>query len=572
MLAFTGIVLLFLAPGYIILGRRFQDDERLALSPAVSLLFYGAFGILLKLLGLPLSFIAAFTVLPLLLFWRGFTVKLSPNIIKVFVVALLMGYLTHFVSIHPESADGLYQITVAESFLSEDWMAVDFVANHFMGFGFPWHVSFRPPLNSFGLGLAFSLLGYSYTIAKLYSAFYIAPLAVVTYLLAGRLFDSKTALLSSLLLVCLNPIVLSMGFDVHVYHVAAYFSFCFLYLWVRRVHWFYLAVGAGALYLMHPICVVFMGVLFLYEVYRRGWGILDYADVRVAYFIVVALVVASPWLIRNHMVFGNPFYTTGRHVMFYRVWEDHFRLNPPTASSYISYISDPKNLILVKGGSVAKTMIPPPYSFTYSRFQPLALIDPIALQYCVAGILTYPLFFVCLYYALRQFNRLVPFLFWGSLIAAMVLFGLRHDYERSLMFPEVLLLGVYGLSKVKENKKILALIVLFIVFQSTVLYIHKIRYQPDLQAYEWIRENTSPESIIMSRRSIPLNYATQRRTVVTPNEGRHTITDIIRAYRVDVYAVHRDDLRLRELDLDYLNQTFMYEGETEEFWFYRTSA
>ena len=563
---------MFTVPGYVILWKKYNDGERLALAPAVSLIVYGIAAVFAHLAGLPVSF--ALIVLPLTLIviiHRSVTAEISLNQAAVVLIALTMGFATQTLSAYPSSGDGIFQMLAAESFQTDHWMSINLGDNYFNGATLPDPIAYRPPLNSLGMALAFTIAGYSFETAKLYSAYFIAALAAITFLLAEKLFDRKTALYGTLIMVSLNPYMMSMGFDVLVYHVAAYLIFCFLYLWLRKTHWLTTAALAGALYLIHPMGIVFLLIFFAYEAYARRHTLIGYANLRTLGFIAVALLVASPWLVRNYDLFGSPLYSTGQYAMFYRDWEDHYRFTAPTMAGYLGFILNPKNLVLIKGGALLKTMIPPPYSFAYSRWQPQTLIDPVAMQYSIAGILSYPLFLAALYFAIKNWGRLVPFLFWMSLLASMVLFGMRHDYEHSLMFAEVLLLGIYGVSKVKEDKRVLALIALFLVFESAIFYPNKAAMQPDQEALDWITAYVPENATIMSRQADLICYMTGRAAYVTPNEPQDTIVRFARENGIGYFAVSKDDLRLRSMDLATLNETFNYKKQAGDYVIYQVT-
>jgi hypothetical protein len=571
MLAYLLLALVFIVPGYALLPRRFAGDERLAFSAAASLILYGAAAVLVHVLGLPVSY--ALSVLPFSLAYAAYRrpqFNASTGLLKVSAVAFLLAFAVQSLQSYPISGDGLFQMLAGGSFLTSHWMSVDYIDNYFTPITYPWPVALRPPMNPFGLGLAYSVLGFSYDVSKLYSAFFLAPLSAGVYVLARKLYDERTAFFGTLIMVSLNPYSLLLGADVQVYHVAAYFIVCFLILFLCDYGWLYLAFMAGVLYLVHPMCLVFMGGLLAYEMCFGRLRLSDVISRKAVLFAVVALLAASPWLVRNFAVFGNPFFTSGKYLPFYRDWEDHFMLEPPTPSYYLSYISDPKNLLLVKGGALIKTMLPSPYSFSSSEWRPLALVDPVALGFTVAGLLSYPVFFAALYFGLREWRRLVPFLFAFSLMSSAVIYGMRHDYEYSLMYAEVLLFGVFGLSKVKDDRRLIALVAAILLFESAVVYSNRLTLTPDSEAFEWISKNTPPDALIMSHSGDTVNFMTGRRSLVTPKADRQRIVRFVRDNGVDYYAVNKEDLRLRDVDLAFLNGTYLLRKETRDFWIYET--
>lgn len=290
-------------------------------------------------------------------------------------------------------------------------------------------------------------------------------------------------------------------------------------------------------------------------------------------FMAIAVLTTSPWLVRNYTVFGNPLYTSARYVPFYTEWGDNFRLNPPSFLHYIEFISDPMTLLAIKGGSILKTFVPPVYSATRGEWQPFALIDPIELGMTVAGFLTYPLLFVALYLIVTQTWRYEVRVFLVMFAAAMALFGLRHNYTQSMIFPGMLLLGVAAVDYAKDKRWLIGLSILCIVIETAFVqyYIAGYGSNYDADAMRWIRENTPPDAVIMSAEGDLINVATDRVSMMTPNENESTIVDFMRNNSVDYYAVSKEDFRLRGANLTVLEGAGLkFEHISKDFFIYAT--
>ncbi|MFH0863353.1 MAG: glycosyltransferase family 39 protein [Candidatus Altiarchaeota archaeon] len=563
------LLLLFIAPGYLVLRGRFADDERLALAAAASAALYGAGALACRMLGLPLA--AASVILPasVVVFLRGQTFSFSKDLKMVFATAVIACFAAQSLAA-PQAydTDGIFQMVAAKSFLTDDWMAVNFVDNYFEPVRFPQPITYRPPLNNVNMGLAFSLLGYSYEVAVLYSMTFTACLAAALYLAAGHLFGQKTAFLSSLALVCLNPYVLSSGFRVHAYNITAYLILCFLYLWQVKAHHVYLGVLAGMLYLTHSMGLVFLVSYASYQLFTERGRVLKYADGRAVAFVLVAALVVSPWLYRNFALYGDPFYQSSRHVMVLTDLEQYFRLDPPKMSDYLAYLLFPANMVMIKGGAVWKTFMPVPYSAAYNRYQPLELFNPLAWGNNMMGLLSPPLMLASVYFALRNWRKLAPFLFWSSMLLSLVLLGYRVSFAHSLMYAPILLLGAYGIHRIGGRRRLMALVAAFLVIESWAVYSDQANHSVDNEAASWILANTKEDAIIMSRQHVMINYMTGRKTMPTPKEGWETIYSTMREYGVTHYAVHFEDLRLRDVNLTVLNGTLKYRTKSPEYWIY----
>jgi len=564
------LLLLFVAPGYLVLSRELGDEVRLSLSFAASVALYSASAVVFKVLGLPVSFVFLL-VLPacLLLFHRRATFDFSGGFRVLVLAAVGLCVLASLVPIFPFDTDGIFQILSGRSFLGEDWMSAGFIDNYFQPVVFPQPLTYRPPLNSLNMGLAFSLLGYSYDVAKSYSLVFVVALSLVVFSVAKRLFDEKTALLSSVLLILLSPYPISLGLRVDVYNMAAYLILCFFLLWHLRGRWQYLAVLTGLLYLAHPMSVVFLVSMLSYWLFTERARVLRHVSWGGVFFVLLVFLVVSPWLIRNFLLFGNPLYNSSNAVLFSRDIEEYYRLSPPEVGDYMRYILNPVNFVLIKGGAVWKTLLPVPYSVAYHRVQPFEVINPVALYSTMAGVLGYPLFLLTIGLLFRRWREPIPFLFFAGFVLSMLVFGMRVSYTLSAIYPEVLLVGVLGLSVFKDDRRVLALIVLCAVLESCFVYIDLGRHEQDMAAMEWIMNNTKSTDLLMSRQHVMINYLTDRRTLPTPSEDWTGISETIRRYHVNYFAVHSEDLRLRKLDLRVLNQTLEYQVATREYVIYK---
>ncbi|MBU0761870.1 MAG: hypothetical protein KKD39_02490, partial [Candidatus Altiarchaeota archaeon] len=391
------------------------------------------------------------------------------------------------------------------------------------------------------------------------------------YLNSKKLWGEKTALMSSVLLVALNPYAILLGLQIQVYQTAAYICLCINYLIFRKTHPALIGFFAGLGHLTHPMCTVYMGALFTHNLVNNRkslWLAVKKYGLQV---VAIFLITISAVLVRNYQIFQNPFYTSASNVMFITSLEDYFRLTPPNPGEYIRYILNPVNFILIKGGSVLKTLVPPPYSFAYNKMQLTAIFDPMHLRYSMAGILTYPLLLACVYTLVKKPKKQASMVFIISLIAAICIYGYRVDYEYGLLYAQVLFLGAYTLKDLQKREKIFWVIVLFLAWESASL-IKSSEDGIDYDAMAWIASNTGEEDIIMSRGYAIINYLTDRKTMPTPNEKMETIADTITKYNVSYFAVNNDDLRLRGMNSDILNQKYILMEKTMQYSIYQTKT
>jgi len=568
MFTFILAALVLIAPGYALLPKGVGAGPRLAFSLAASAAAYWMAAVILHLFSLPVSYSAA--MLPLSVLW-AIRQKVSlpgERVLAVFLAALFFSAILSPIPQYAYNADGVFQIEAGKSFLGGEWMNVDFVDNYFEKVTFPMPVSYRPPLNNFLVGFSYSLFGLGLSSAQAIVGVAAASLAAILYVICARLFDPRTALFAPLLLVAFNPYVVSMSYEVQAYPLAAYLSLCLFEAFGGKMHWSIIGGLIGLAYLTHPLSQVFAAVLIFNEALKRRFSLggVKVGDIVLALGIVA--VISSPWLLRNAAVYGDPLHTSGSYVMFLPDLEDYYSLSPPDKMGYIGYIMQPKNFFLIKGGALWKTFLPPPYSFAYSRLQLAAVIDPLELRSTLAGLLTYPLLLGLGIVAVRKREDDIVRLLILGLAASVVLFGYRASSAYSLIMPQALLAGGMVLYELKGHRMLVAFAVLQMAAASIVVYPAAAAERPDI-AYEWMRQNLPADSKVMSRHHVMVTHLTGLRTVPTPKGGMNEIGEVAQRYGIDYYAVHTEDLRLRDVTLEGLNGSYALEKEIGGFWIYR---
>lgn len=264
-----------------------------------------------------------------------------------------------------------------------------------------------------------------------------------------------------------------------------------------------------------------------------------------------ALLVLSPYLLRNLVLFGTPVYSTERYdawVLGYRgdssiAWEDIYRVyaselggpGRPDRSWILRWGFDysfAKFLTQVRAARdylvPAWTGRPEGLAHLFSSSEGRNLLSPAGAWLSLLGILAairfqrsllsllllasgvYTLFLMTYWRTNeeRYFVMLVP---WLTLLAAWIIWA---GYDRLATLghgcwsPLGLLLVVCTISS--------------IIQPSWPLIADKVqdepaRWAPDLAAYDWLRTHTPPDTVIMARNPWQLNWHAERPAVMIPN-------------------------------------------------------
>lgn len=552
------LFILFFLPGYLVLGKKFQDDEKFCLAFAFSILMYAGIAIILYLFKIPI--IWALIVFPLsfiTLFLKKPTFNISWKLLLIFGITLITKAILCEVSKFPTIGDSYWHFLVGKSFLTPNWTVLPFTDNYWHGINKAFYIQFRPPLFNLILGFTFSIFGASFMIAKLLVVLFTTSILLPIYLIAKRLYDEKCAIYSSILLITINSCFLSLTFEVLVYPAGAYFALCLFYLYLKR-EWNYVAVLSALSYLTHPSSVIMILSLILFELIKNRKVIFEVIknrniQIRVQYFysLFIFILIISPWFIRNYLIFGEPFYTCSKYAPFYRKWEDHWILNPPTLKQYLAFILNLVNFIQTKLGSIFLIFFPRSYSITFGNWDIQALWNPVKLNNSLAGFLSYPLLSVVLYLLIKKTLDRISILFYLGLTLTLILVGYRVQYMQSFLLPQCVLLGILGINAVKCKRVFIYLVGIVLIIQSTYLIYdrYNLKEIPDQELYSWIKNNVLEDKKIMNCDVHAIAYWTGRGGFITPNEDMTTILNCIKKWQVDYFIVGETDLRLRDIDI-----------------------
>ena len=270
----------------------------------------------------------------------------------------------------------------------------------------------------------------------------------------------------------------------------------------------------------------------------------------------LALVILSPYLVRNIELFRTPFYSTESHdawVLGYGEWEDIYKVFTTQAGLSTAGVPDrswvlrwgfdrTQQKITAQLRAMRDYLVPPwkdlplnlsdqlsgPYSdplrdpkdprMLFAMGAWLALLGGISalrsrrrlLALLVVSFAPYALFLTLYWHAdeERYFVMLLP---WLALLAG---FALWRGYDR-----------VAAIGDGRWTPVGLAMVVtaLVLVIQPSWPYIaQKVRVEPklvaaDIDAYTWLRAHSQPNDVVMTRLPWQFNWQTERPALMVPN-------------------------------------------------------
>jgi 4-amino-4-deoxy-L-arabinose transferase-like glycosyltransferase len=304
----------------------------------------------------------------------------------------------------------------------------------------------------------------------------------------------------------------------------------------------------------------------------------------------VALAVLSPYIVRNMAVFDKPVYSTESHdawVLGYRgtrgeAWEDIYRVyvlelggpGVPDRSWILRWGFDYTTEKFVNQVTALRDYLLPPWAAMPGWLEALSSHPQDAsnknLMMPLGAWLSFIGFIVALRLRRRLFSLLV-FAF-GPYMLFMSTYW-RTDEERYwvMLVPWLALLaawmiwaGFHRLAAIGDGRWSPLGLILVVVATVGVLQpswpdiAQKVRaepslWQPDLIAYEWIRENTEPGAVMMTRTPWQLNWHTERPAVMIPNTSQRELLLYLANYYNAEYLVLENLLRVKSDAAENLN-------------------
>ena len=284
----------------------------------------------------------------------------------------------------------------------------------------------------------------------------------------------------------------------------------------------------------------------------------------------IAILILSPYLARNLALFGAPFYSTESRdawVIEYTDWDNIYsvyslkaqpaRDELPNRSWVLRYGFDRTwQKIATQARAVRDYLVPPwsnlplGLSDALSGYKSDADTDDSRLLFAMGAWLA----LLGLVGALRSRRRLVALLLAAFGPYTLFLVAYWHANEERyfvIMMPWLALLAAYALWRGYDRVAaigdgrwapvglaLLGTALALVVTPSWPDIANKVRdepqvFAPDVAAYTWLRENTPPGTVVMTRGPWQLNWQSQRPALMIPNTAdREVFLQLARYYNV----------------------------------------
>ncbi|MCL5256409.1 MAG: glycosyltransferase family 39 protein [Chloroflexi bacterium] len=470
---------------------------------------------------------------------------------------------------------------VARNIVSGRGMTVDYAAQFYQQYpaGIRHAVDTWPPLEPLLLVPAFLVGGANVVAAKVPNLLLSMVLALSIYLVGARLFDRRVGFAAAVL-TAIHPYFVGMvAYPINDLPFAVFFLLFLFTLFsnadagrppeestsgpvLGRLDHFWgtipsfalSGVFAGLLILAKPtgaLLVVAIALLCLVYMWRRRGPARSISWLAIT--AAVALVVVSPWFVRNLALFHSPLYSTESYdawiLKYNPPWENIYNIyygNLPGPGLLIRYGFDWVTYVISQEfGNLAKDFVDGS-TFSYFAFA-LALLGAFVLNarqrrllWLLLASFAVMAVFVCVYwhYEDRYFLFFIPwlyllgmnFLFWvNDLVAQRARDRGAATWVGGFLVPLVFVaLAWPSVNQLRGD---------FSVYTSPTAIV---------QASDWIADQTPQEAVVMTRNPWEVSFHSERRSVMIPNADFDQIMTIARRYGVTYLQLdHLSDWKLR---------------------------
>jgi 4-amino-4-deoxy-L-arabinose transferase-like glycosyltransferase len=349
----------------------------------------------------------------------------------------------------------------------------------------------------------------------------------------------------------------------------------------------------GLLMLQKPsgaLIAVGMGLWLIAREWRFELASLRRLALRFALWAGLALLLLSPYMLRNVALFGTPVYSTERYdawVLGYRgdsgeAWNDIYRIYTPelggpglpdrswilrwgfdyTYEKFETQLDALRDYLLPAWTGLPDFLAGEdgrPYFFSRSATddsQSKSLFGPLGAWLALLGLIA----------ALIRRRVLLTLLFFA--FTPYILFLLtywRTNEERYflMLMPWMALLiawmiwaGYDRLAAIGDRRWApLGLILVFVAISgimqpswpeiATKVQTEPQVWAPDVAAYEWLAEHTPPDAVVMTRNPWQLNWHARRPAVMIPNTNDRELFDYVADYYDAEYIVFENVQRVK---------------------------
>ena len=251
--------------------------------------------------------------------WNFLPKQISPYLFVLIVVCLIAFFVeVYFVSQikFVGYTDPARFADVAENLLKGNGFKLDTIGNYFLKFQTVTHPEeYSFPLISIIIAPFLLLFGKTAFAVKLPQMLaFIIFIPIVTYFLGKELFDERIGFLSAISMIFL-PLTFTIGFFGQRDPLFTLFALLSFYFYISALknqkYFYYMGACLGLSFLAKPTGIFLFGILLFSQYFSQRK-----LSAHFLKGLLLGVLIITPWLVRNFLVFGSPLFSASRYDMY----------------------------------------------------------------------------------------------------------------------------------------------------------------------------------------------------------------------------------------------------------------
>ena len=360
-----------------------------------------------------------------------------------------------------------------------------------------------PPLFHIVSAFIYSVSGNAAdTAVKFISPTFAILTLILTFLIVKQIFNSKIGLYT-LVFLAFIPLFMDYAIFSYVESMLTFFVVLSIYFAIKnRIILASIATGLGILTKYNALFII---PLLIYIIYKNNKGLTK----NILTVILLPLIIASPWLIRNWILFGNP------------IWPFlNFIFNGVQGASYSGFhLSRLVDINLITHTYLGLFGVPNgnPENLFFFDIPFLTLMIIIWLLGTFIFIL--PLIYIFFIKKIKNTTLLSVWIVLYTVLFLLYIPNVGFGVSRIIIpaIPALAIIWAHGFNKIlnSKNKKVISIIFIliisgFVVAEFTKLSLSAKEWNFYDEDFKWIQSNTNKNDIFMaSGQCIPYNINRQ---------------------------------------------------------------
>jgi len=406
---------------------------------------------------------------------------------SVLIIILFSVMVFTLTSIYHVSGDACWQVSAARFIAEEQKIPL----NEGLGRSEPF---WPPPLFHISSAIIYSISGsIGNVIIKFISPVFSILTLIFTFLMVKRIFNTKIGLYT-LLFLAFVPLFIDYSVFSYVESMLTFFVVLSVYLAIKnRIILASIAAGLGILTKYNALFIL---PLLIYIVYKNNKN-KSYLIKRLSLIILLPLFIASPWLIRNWLVLGNPIWPFLNFIF-------HGLSTSTYTGLYLNRLVDINLLISTYLGLFG---VPNGVPSNLFFFDLPFLVPLIVIWFIGTLIFVMPLTYIFYIKKIRNSALLSIWIIFYIILYLLYISNVSFAVTRIIIpaIPALAIIWAHGFDKILNSRYKKIIVLVFVLVMAGFVFSEFVKitlaanewnfYEDD---FEWIKNNVDETAIFMA--------------------------------------------------------------------------